>query len=65
VPGTKGSNAPMQHLRDVLANIEVSNALEDSHVNVALPNVLSGNKISIGQVVGVYIGGGIITTITK
>jgi hypothetical protein len=66
VPGTNGGNAPMQHLRDVLANIEVSNALEDSHVNVALPNVLSGNKISIGQVVGVYIGGGgIITTITK
>jgi hypothetical protein len=66
VPGTNGSNPPMQHLRDVLANVDVSNALENSHVNVALPNVLSANKISIGQVVGVYVGsGGIITTITK
>jgi hypothetical protein len=65
VPGTNGSNAPVQHLRYVLADIDVSNALEDSHVNVALRNVLSGNKISIAQVVGVYIGGGIITTITK
>jgi hypothetical protein len=65
VPDTSGSTAPIQDLRDVLAGITVTNALADSHVNVALPNVLSGNKISTGQVVGLYVGGGIITTITK
>jgi predicted TIM-barrel enzyme len=65
VPGTNGSPAPMQHLRDVLANITVTSALKNSNVNVALPNVLSGNKIAIAQVVGVYAGGGIITAITK
>jgi hypothetical protein len=65
VPGTSGSTAPMQYLRDVLADVNVTNALVNANVNVALPNVLSGNKISIGQVVGIYIGGGIITTITK
>jgi len=65
VLGTNGSTAPIQYLRDVLANITVTNALKDSTLNVALPNVLSANKISTGAVVGLYIGGGIITTITK
>jgi len=65
IPGANAGATPMQHLRDVLANITVTNALKDSNLNVALPNVLSANKISIGQVVGLYIGGGIITTITK
>jgi hypothetical protein len=74
LPTTNGNNSPIQYLRDVLANINVSNALNNlnvlnnSNVNVdvALSNVLNNNKISIGQVVGLYIGGGgIITTITK
>jgi hypothetical protein len=74
LPSTNGNNSPIQYLRDVLANINVSNALNNlnvlnnSNVNVAvsLQNVLNNNKISIGQVVGLYIGGGgIITTITK
>jgi hypothetical protein len=74
LPSTNGNNSPIQYLRDVLANINVSNALNNLNVlnnsnvnvNVALSNVLNNNKISIGQVVGLYIGGGgIITTITK
>ena len=74
LPTTNGNNSPIQYLRDVLANINVSNALNNLNVlnnsnvnvNVALQNVLNNNKISIGQVVGLYIGGGgIITTITK
>jgi|GEM_PF-2776265 len=74
LPATNGNNSPIQYLRDVLANINVSNALNNLNVlnnsnvnvNVALSNVLNNNKISIGQVVGLYIGGGgIITTITN
>jgi hypothetical protein len=74
LPTSNGNNSPIQYLRDVLANINVSNALNNLNVlnnsnvnvNVALSNVLNNNKISIGQVVGLYIGGGgIITTITK
>jgi hypothetical protein len=74
LPSTNGNNSPIQYLRNVLANINVSNALNNLNVlnnsnvnvNVALSNVLNNNKISIGQVVGLYIGGGgIITTITK
>jgi hypothetical protein len=74
LPASNGNNSPIQYLRDVLANINVSNALNNLNVlngsnvnvNVALSNVLNNNKISIGQVVGLYIGGGgIITTITK
>lgn len=74
MPSSNGNNSPIQYLRDVLANINVSNALNNLNVlnnsnvnvNVALSNVLNNNKISIGQVVGLYIGGGgIITTITK
>jgi hypothetical protein len=74
LPGSNGNNSPIQYLRQVLANINVSNALNNLNVlnnsnvnvNVALQNVLNNNKISIGQVVGLYIGGGgIITTITK
>ena len=74
LPSSNGNNSPIQYLRDVLANINVSNALNNLNVlnnsnvnlNVALSNVLNNNKISIGQVVGLYIGGGgIITTITK
>jgi hypothetical protein len=74
LPTSNGNNSPIQYLRDVLANINVSNALNNLNVlnnsnvnvNVALSNVLNNNKITIGQVVGLYIGGGgIITTITK
>jgi hypothetical protein len=74
LPSTNGNNSPIQYLRDVLANINVSNALNNLNVlnnsnvnvNLALSNVLNNNKISIGQVVGLYIGGGgIITTITN
>jgi hypothetical protein len=74
MPSSNGNNSPIQYLRDVLANINVSNALNNLNVlnnsnvnvNVALSNVLNNNKISIGQVVGLYIGGGgIITTITQ
>ena len=74
LPSSNGNNSPIQYLRDVLANINVSNALNNLNVlnnsnvnvNVALSNVLNNNKISIGQVVGLYIGGGgIITTITN
>jgi hypothetical protein len=74
LPSSNGNNSPIQYLRNVLANINVSNALNNLNVlnnsnvnvNVALSNVLNNNKISIGQVVGLYIGGGgIITTITK
>jgi hypothetical protein len=74
LPSSNGNNSPIQYLRDVLANINVSNALNNLNVlnnsnvnlNVALSNVLNNNKISIGQVVGLNIGGGgIITTITK
>ena len=74
LPTSNGNNSPIQYLRNVLANINVSNALNNLNVlnnsnvnvNVALSNVLNNNKISIGQVVGLYIGGGgIITTITK
>jgi 3-oxoacyl-ACP reductase-like protein len=74
LPSSNGNNSPIQYLRDVLANINVSNALNNLNVlngsnvnvNLALSNVLNNNKISIGQVVGLYIGGGgIITTITN
>ncbi|MDB5028790.1 MAG: hypothetical protein JWO66_2479, partial [Candidatus Eremiobacteraeota bacterium] len=74
LPASNGNNSPIQYLHNVLANINVSNALNNLNVlnnsnvnvNVALSNVLNNNKISIGQVVGLYIGGGgIITTITK
>ncbi len=74
LPTSNGNNSPIQYLRDVLANINVSNALNNLsalnnsnvNVNLSLKNVLNNNKISIGQVVGLYIGGaGVITTITK
>jgi hypothetical protein len=36
------------------------------NVGVSLQDVLNGNKISIGQVAGIFVNGlGIITTITK
>ena len=70
LPGSNGSNSPIQYLRNVLANINISNALNNvlnnSTINVSLSNVLNNNKIAIGQVVGLYIGGGgIVTTIVK
>jgi hypothetical protein len=73
-PGTNGNNSPIAVLQYVLANINVSNALNNvsvlnnSNVNVgvSLQDVLNGNKISIGQVAGIFVDGlGIITTITK
>jgi hypothetical protein len=74
VPSTNGSNSPIAILQYALANINVSNALNNvsvlnnSNVNVGvtLADVLNGNKISIGQVAGIFVNGlGIITTITK
>jgi hypothetical protein len=74
LPGTNGSNSPIAYLQYVLANINVSNALNNvnvlnnSNVNVgvSLQDVLNGNKISIGQVAGIFVNGlGVITTITK
>lgn len=55
-------------LLNILANINVSdalnNALNGNNVSLSLSDVLNSNNIGIGQVVGVYIGGGgIITTI--
>jgi hypothetical protein len=72
--GTNGNNSPMAVLQYVLANINVSNALNNVNVlnnstvnvGVTLQDVLNGNKISIGQVAGIFVNGlGIITTITK
>ena len=74
LPGTNGSNSPIAYLQYVLANINVSNALNNVNVlnnstvnvGVTLQDVLNGNKISIGQVAGIFVTGlGIITTITK
>lgn len=69
---TNGDNSPLQFLHNVLANINVSNALNNLlnnstvSANVSLQNVLNNNKIAIGQVVGIYIGGGgFINTIIK
>jgi hypothetical protein len=73
-PSANGNNSPIAVLQYVLANINVSNALNNvnilnnSNVNVgvSLQDVLNGNKISIGQVAGIFVNGlGIITTITK
>ncbi|HEY0393212.1 MAG TPA: hypothetical protein VGD01_01835 [Candidatus Elarobacter sp.] len=73
-PATNGSNSPIAILQYALANINVSNALNNvsvlnnSNVNVgvSLADVLNGNKISIGQVAGIFVNSfGIITTITK
>jgi hypothetical protein len=72
--GTNGNNSPIAYLQYVLANINVSNALNNVNVlnnanvnvGVTLQDVLNGNKISIGQVAGIFVNGlGIITTITK
>jgi hypothetical protein len=72
--GANGSNSPIAYLQYVLANINVSNALNNVsvlnnanvNVGVSLQDVLNGNKISIGQVAGIFVNGlGIITTITK
>lgn len=57
-----------QPLLNIIANINVqdalNNALNGNTVTVSLQNVLNNNKIAIGQLVGVYVGGGgIITTI--
>lgn len=57
-------------LLNIIANINISdalnNALNGNTVAVSLSNVLNGNNIAIGQVVGVYVGGGgIITTLIK
>ena len=74
LPGTNGSNSPIAYLQYVLANINVSNALNNVNVlnnanvnvGVSLKDVLNGNKISIGQVAGIFVNGlGVITTITK
>ncbi len=74
VAQTNGSNSPIADLQYVLANINVSNALNNVsilnnstvNVGVTLADVLNNNKISIGQVAGIFVDGlGIITTITK
>lgn len=55
---------------NIIANVNVqdalNNALNGNTVNLSLSDVLNGNNIAIGQVVGVYVNsGGIITTIIK
>jgi hypothetical protein len=74
VAQTNGSNSPIAYLQYVLANINVSNALNNVsvlnnstvNVGVTLADVLNNNKISIGQVAGIFVDGlGVITTITK
>jgi hypothetical protein len=74
VAQTNGSNSPVAILQYVLANVNVSNALNNVsvlnnanvNVGVSLADVLNGNKISIGQVAGIFVDGlGVITTITK
>lgn len=55
---------------NIIANVNVqdalNNTLNNNTVNLALSDVLNGNNIAIGQVVGVYVNsGGIITTIIK
>ena len=74
LPSGNGNNSPIAYLQYVLANINVSNALNNVNVlnnstvnvGVSLQDVLNGNKISIGQVAGIFVNGlGIITTITK
>jgi hypothetical protein len=74
LPSTNGNNSPIALIQYALANINVSNALNNvsvlnnSNVNVgvSLADVLNGNKISIGQVAGIFVNGlGVITTITK
>ncbi len=69
---TNGSNSPIANLQNVLANINVSNALNNVlngsnvGVNVSLADVLNANKIGIGQVLGVYVHGfSFINTIIK
>ena len=72
VAQTNGSNSPIANLQYVLANINVSNALNNIlngsniGVNVSLADVLNGNKIGLSQVLGVYVNSfGIINTIIK
>jgi hypothetical protein len=53
---------------NIFANINVQDALNDTlnnnKVNLSLTDVLNGNNIAIGQVVGIYVNsGGVITTI--
>jgi hypothetical protein len=53
---------------NIFANINVqdalNNTLNNNNVTLNLTDVLNGNKIAIGQVVGVYVNsGGVITTI--
>lgn len=69
---TNGSNSPIANLQNVLANINVSNALNNIlngstvNVGVSLADVLNGNKIAISQVLGVYVNGfSFINTIVK
>ena len=55
-------------LLNIFANINVvdalNNTLNSNNVGVTLNDVLNANNVAIGQVLGVYIGGGgIITTI--
>jgi hypothetical protein len=55
---------------NIIANVNVQDALNGTlngnTVDLSLSDVLNGNNIAIGQVVGVYVNsGGIITTIIK
>lgn len=70
LPSSNGSNSPIQYLQNVLANINVSNALNNTlnnaTVNVVVPltDVLNNDNIAIGQVVGVYVNSaGLVYTI--
>jgi hypothetical protein len=53
---------------NIFANINVqdalNNTLNSNNVNLSLTDVLNGNNIATGQVVGVFVNsGGVITTI--
>ncbi|HYW54608.1 MAG TPA: hypothetical protein VE826_11595 [Dongiaceae bacterium] len=62
--GTVLNNSQIQYLHNVLANINVSDSL--NNVTVSLSNVLNNNNISIGQLIGIYLGpGGNVTAIAK
>ena len=70
LPSSNGSNSPIQYLQYVLANINVSNALNNtlnnSTVNVLVPltDVLNNDNLALGQVVGVYVNSaGLVYTI--
>ena len=60
---TNGANSPIAGLQNVLANINVTDALSTilnrstTNAGIPLAEVLRSNRIAISQVVGVYVNG--------